>query len=79
MIDDQFTRYLTVRFVIPMKIIIGAAIAALVNPNNIEVHRLIAHCVTYSFAACTFYVTGDFVFYFGKTIYRLIGNTKEEA
>ena len=52
--DEQLKRLLTFRFIIPIKIVIGAALAALLNPNNLEVHRMIAHAVTYSVIVCMF-------------------------
>lgn len=69
--NDRFKGFITVRFLIPIKIVIGVALALLVNPKGSpEFHRLMIDCITYSITICMLYFAGDYVFYVAERIYH---------
>ena len=71
--DETFNRFMNIRFVIPIKIIIGSFLALLVNPKGSpEFNQLIADCITYSIVTCMLYFAGDYVFYITPKIVRWI-------
>ncbi len=77
--SDRFKGFMTVRFLIPIKIVIGAAIAILVNPKGSpEFHRLLIDCITYSITICMLYFAGDYVFYVAERIYRKYVNKEDD-
>jgi len=86
--DDQLKKMLTVRFVIPFKIAIGALVAAWLGPiirqepYSVETLTTIVDVVLYSTFACMLYMVGDYVCYqslrIGKWIIRKLTNKKED-
>ena len=77
--DETLKKFINVRFLIPVKIIIGAMLAIVVNTKKTPTFNvLIGDCVTYSIVACILYFTGDYVFYITPKIYHLL-NRKEDS
>ena len=80
--DERFNEFIRVRFIIPLKIIIGAFVAVILLPilrpeaDLTHVFITIADVITYSLIACMLYFAGDYVVYVTQRIYLKI--TKKE-
>lgn len=75
--DEQLKKMITIRFIIPIKLIIGAFIVLLVYPNNLEIHKNVGNTIFYTLFACILYLLGDYVFYLGNKIYKRIITYKD--
>ncbi len=82
--DETFNRLIRVRYIIPLKIVLGAMIMVLgftvLNSGEdlTQSYTLIAETITYSVLACIMYTLGDYLFYLGSRIYRRYVNKEDE-
>ena len=83
-VKSYFDRMINVRYIIPLKIVIGAFIGVgmytLFNRGEdlTVVYTYVGNTVSYSIIACFMFTIGDYVFYIGSRIYRRLATSEDE-